>query len=174
MRRLSVGVALVGNSNVVFFDEPTTGLDPESRRQLWSIIQRARSDRALILTTHSMDEAEVLSDRIGILAMGKLCCLGTPNHLKNSMGNLYHLKINFEEEMMTAAENFVFSIFPSAKLVRNFKNNSEFYISADGILVSDIFAKLASDSASSGISNWSFSQVGLSEVFQAVVDNSHL
>jgi ABC-type multidrug transport system ATPase subunit len=56
-RRLSVAIALVGNPSVVFFDEPTTGLDPETRRQLWDVLLRIRHGRAVVLTTHSMEEA---------------------------------------------------------------------------------------------------------------------
>ena len=59
-RRLSVAVALVGDPEIVFLDEPSTGLDPDSRRQLWEVLLRVREEKILILTTHSMEEADVL------------------------------------------------------------------------------------------------------------------
>ena len=65
-RRLSVAISLVGNPSLIFLDEPTTGLDPENRRQLWNILVQCRKDRAMILTTHSMEEADVLCSKIGI------------------------------------------------------------------------------------------------------------
>lgn len=64
-RRLSVAISLVGDPKIIFLDEPTTGLDPENRRQLWDILVEARGGRAMVLTTHSMEEADVLCTRIG-------------------------------------------------------------------------------------------------------------
>lgn len=78
-RRLSIAISLVANPAIVFLDEPTTGLDPETRRQLWNILQDCKSNkkRAMVLTTHSMEEADVLCNRIGIVANGILRCIGT-------------------------------------------------------------------------------------------------
>jgi ABC-type multidrug transport system ATPase subunit len=78
-RRLSIAISLVANPKIVFLDEPTTGLDPETRRQLWNILQDCKNDkrRAIILTTHSMEEADVLCNRIGIVSDGILKCIGT-------------------------------------------------------------------------------------------------
>lgn len=78
-RRLSIAISLVANPKIVFLDEPTTGLDPETRRQLWNILQDCRNDkkRAIVLTTHSMEEADVLCNRIGIVNNGVLKCIGS-------------------------------------------------------------------------------------------------
>lgn len=81
-RRLSVAVALMGDPEVVYLDEPTTGMDPVSRRHVWDIIEEAKKGRAVILTTHSMEEADILGDRIGIMARGRLRCLGSSIRLK--------------------------------------------------------------------------------------------
>ena len=64
-RRLSVAIALVGNPRIIFLDEPTTGLDPENRRQLWDILVNCKKNKAMFLTTHSMEEADVICTRIG-------------------------------------------------------------------------------------------------------------
>lgn len=64
-RRLSIAIALVGDPKIIFLDEPSTGLDPENRRQLWNILVESRGKRAMVLTTHSMEEADVLCNRIG-------------------------------------------------------------------------------------------------------------
>ena len=82
-----MAIAFCGNSGVVFLDEPTTGLDPENRRHLWGVLQRARRDCCVILTTHSMEEADALCGRIGIMAYGSLRCLGTSLHLKHKFGD---------------------------------------------------------------------------------------
>lgn len=94
-RRLSIAISLVGDSKIVFLDEPTTGLDAASRRQIWAIIRRAKRGRAIILTTHSMDEAELLCNRIGILAHGNLRCIGNQQHLKSLFGEGVRLKVSY-------------------------------------------------------------------------------
>lgn len=86
-QRLAVACALVGNPELLFLDEPTTGLDPGSRRQLWEIIREIRAaGRTVLLTTHYMDEAERLCDRVAIVDMGKVIALGTPRELISSLG----------------------------------------------------------------------------------------
>ena len=97
-RRLSVAISLVGNPKIVFLDEPTTGLDPENRRQLWQILSEARGDKAMVLTTHSMEEADVLCSRIGVLTDGALRCIGPQTKLKNKYGGGYHLYINCHKD----------------------------------------------------------------------------
>lgn len=86
-QRLSVACALVGDPDLIFLDEPTTGLDPQSRRQLWDLIDTLRGlGRTIILTTHYMDEAERLCDRVAIVDRGKVIALGTPRELIRSLG----------------------------------------------------------------------------------------
>lgn len=92
-RRLSVACALLGDPKLVFLDEPTTGMDPVSRRQVWDIIERAKQGRAIILTTHSMEEADILGDRIAIMARGNLRCLGTSLRLKQKFGAGYQVQL---------------------------------------------------------------------------------
>src|SRR5687767_504514 len=85
-QRLAVACALVGDPELLFLDEPTTGLDPQSRRQLWSLIEDFRSmGRTVFLTTHYMDEAEKLCDRVAIVDHGRVIALGTPHELIESI-----------------------------------------------------------------------------------------
>lgn len=95
-RRLSIAISLVSDPKIIFLDEPTTGLDPDTRRQLWNILQDCKNqkDRAMVLTTHSMEEADVLCNRIGIVNNGVLTCLGTQTRLKQLYGGGYHLFVN--------------------------------------------------------------------------------
>jgi ABC-2 type transport system ATP-binding protein len=86
-QRLAVACALAGAPDLLFLDEPTTGLDPQSRRQLWSLLERFRSGGGtILLTTHYMDEAEILCDRVAIVDRGKVIALGTPRELIASLG----------------------------------------------------------------------------------------
>jgi ABC-2 type transport system ATP-binding protein len=86
-QRLAVATALVGNPQILFLDEPTTGLDPQSRRQLWEIVRAfQRGGGTVLLTTHYMDEAERLCDRIAIVDHGQVIALGTPAHLIARLG----------------------------------------------------------------------------------------
>lgn len=86
-QRLALACALVGDPDFLFLDEPTTGLDPQARRQLWDLIEKFKaSGRTILLTTHYMDEAEQLCDRIAIMDHGKVIALGTPRELIASIG----------------------------------------------------------------------------------------
>ncbi|MBI2797383.1 MAG: ABC transporter ATP-binding protein [Gemmatimonadetes bacterium] len=85
-QRLAVACAMVGEPELLFLDEPTTGLDPQSRRQLWELVERFKSTgRTVVLTTHYMEEAEVLCDRVAIVDHGKVIALGTPRELVASL-----------------------------------------------------------------------------------------
>jgi ABC-2 type transport system ATP-binding protein len=86
-QRLSVACAMAGRPELLFLDEPTTGLDPQSRRQLWGLLERFRAGGGTILiTTHYMDEAHALCDRVGIMDHGRLIALGTPASLVSALG----------------------------------------------------------------------------------------
>ncbi|NWH57817.1 ABCA3 protein, partial [Geococcyx californianus] len=101
-RKLSIGIALIGDSKasfsdwaqprtslpgaVVMLDEPTSGMDPASRRATWDLLQQQRSNRTILLTTHFMDEADLLGDRIAIMAKGELQCCGSSLFLKRKYG----------------------------------------------------------------------------------------
>ena len=85
-QRLAVACALVGNPQLLFLDEPTTGLDPQSRRQLWELIAKFQAEgRTIVLTTHYMEEAERLCDRVAIVDHGKIIALGSPRDLVDSI-----------------------------------------------------------------------------------------
>jgi ABC-2 type transport system ATP-binding protein len=97
-QRLAVACALVGDPELMFLDEPTTGLDPQSRRQLWEIIRDFRSQgRTVLLTTHYMDEAERLCDRVAVVDHGKVIALGSPAELIARLGGDHVIELAFAE-----------------------------------------------------------------------------
>jgi len=119
-RRLSVAISLVGDPKIIFLDEPTTGLDPENRRQLWDILVESRGKRAMVLTTHSMEEADVLCSRIGIITDGVLRTVGPQVRLKSLYGGGYHLYVNCHKENYIRQKEYVF-ILKTIIDYRNFK-----------------------------------------------------
>ena len=97
-QRLAVALAIVGDPKLLFLDEPTTGLDPQSRRQLWDLISRFRDEgRTILLTTHYMDEAERLCDRVAIVDHGRVIALDTPRALIASLGAEHVVGFKLEE-----------------------------------------------------------------------------
>jgi ABC-2 type transport system ATP-binding protein len=104
-QRLAVATALVGDPELLFLDEPTTGLDPQSRRQLWDILRGLRDQgRTILLTTHYMDEAERLCNRVAIVDHGKVIALGTPAELIARIGGDHFIEFQLEEPGSIADE----------------------------------------------------------------------
>uniref|UniRef100_A0A670YQ04 ATP-binding cassette sub-family A member 2 n=1 Tax=Pseudonaja textilis TaxID=8673 RepID=A0A670YQ04_PSETE len=92
-RKLSVAIAFVGGSRAVILDEPTAGVDPYARRAIWDLILKYKQGRTILLSTHHMDEADLLGDRIAIISHGKLKCCGSPLFLKSTYGDGYKLTV---------------------------------------------------------------------------------
>ena len=134
-RKLSISIALVGGSEIVFLDEPSSGMDITSRRKLWDILKRCMNNRIIILTTHYMEEAAVLGNRVGIISEGELQCLGTPLFLINCFGEYFTLsfRINANTQVDKIIE------FVNAKFIENgvkhilFTEEVSFQINRKGI-----------------------------------------
>ena len=87
-------MSLVGNSKIIFLDEPTSGMDAFSRRSIWDILEKIKNDkRTIILTTHHLDEAEILANRIGIMSKGELLAVGSSEFIKKKFGEGYNLRL---------------------------------------------------------------------------------
>ncbi|RWS10623.1 ATP-binding cassette sub-family A member 1-like protein [Dinothrombium tinctorium] len=114
-RKLCLGIALIGDTKIVILDEPTSGMDPDARRTVWDLLQSVRKERTILITTHFMEEADALADRIAIMAQGEVKCCGTPMFLKRIFGSGYQLRIakeaDFNQEQVTA---LVHRYFPNA------------------------------------------------------------
>ena len=92
-RKLSILLAFIGNSHTVILDEPTSGVDPYARKQIWDFLSQQKTGRTVMLSTHHMDEAEVLGDRLAIISKGKLLCCGSFDYLKGKFGRGHHLTV---------------------------------------------------------------------------------
>ncbi|XP_063401544.1 phospholipid-transporting ATPase ABCA1-like [Mytilus trossulus] len=90
-RKLSIAIAFVGDAKTVILDEPTAGVDPQARRAIWELLIKFKKNRTIILSTHHMDEADILGDRIAIISQGRLLCCGSSLYLKSQYGNGYYL-----------------------------------------------------------------------------------
>lgn len=176
-RRLSLGMSLCGDPAVVLMDEPTTGLDPTSRRQVWTIIQKQKEQgRCIILTTHSLDEADVLCDRIGIVQT-TLKAIGTSHHLKQKFGQSFRLTLNYNPDVPDAVaqvEKFIKeNICRSAKSSSQYIGNLNFDLLKEDVKldISSIFAAIEDFKSQSGnlVQEYNFSQTTLEDVFMSIV-----
>ncbi|KRX85323.1 ATP-binding cassette sub-family A member 3 [Trichinella sp. T6] len=118
-RKLCVAIALIGGSEVVLLDEPTTGMDPRARHDAWQLLLEEKQYRTMLLTTHFMEEADLLGDRIAVLSNGTLQCCGTSFFLKRQFGDGYRLKVIFKyagkekaEQLLKLIEEYI----PGAQL----------------------------------------------------------
>ncbi|CAH8265610.1 unnamed protein product [Arabidopsis lyrata] len=125
-RKLSLGIALIGNSKIIILDEPTSGMDPYSMRLTWQLIKKIKKGRIILLTTHSMDEAEELGDRIGIMANGSLKCCGSSIFLKHHYGVGYTLTLVKTSPAVSVAARIVHRHIPSATCVSEVGNEISF------------------------------------------------
>ncbi|KAL4218636.1 ATP-binding cassette sub- A member 2 [Mactra antiquata] len=117
-RKLSTAIALIGNPSLILMDEPTTGMDPYSRRFLWDVIQHlVRQGMSVVFSSHSMEECETLCSRLTIMAKGQLKCLGSVQHLKDKFGNGYTLTLTLRSSnTVTTVREYIENTIPTCKL----------------------------------------------------------
>jgi len=114
-RKLSVAISMIGNSKVVMLDEPTSGMDTTARRRLWDMLKKNKGDKIVILTTHYMDEADILGDRIAIMSEGDVQCTGSSLFLKKRYGAGYNLVIAKQvREPLPEVDKFIMARLPDA------------------------------------------------------------
>ncbi|EFH41012.1 hypothetical protein ARALYDRAFT_496340 [Arabidopsis lyrata subsp. lyrata] len=164
-RRLSVAISLIGNPKVVYMDEPSTGLDPASRKNLWTVIQRAKQNTAIILTTHSMEEAEFLCDRLGIFVDGGLQCVGNPKELKGRYGGSYVFTMTSSIEHEEKVERMVRHISPNAKRVYHLAGTQKFEIPKQEVMIADVFLMVEKAKRKFTVFAWGLADTTLEDVF---------
>jgi len=175
-RRLSIGISIICDPKVLFLDEPTTGLDPETRQQIWRVIEKIKVGRAIILTTHSMEEADALATRIGIMSSGKLLCLGSQLRLKNIYGDGLQLKVTVDPAVdPEAANRFVQEMVcrnARRMTVEGLRNQTFILPRQEKVSVPEVFRVMETKSAAAGIFEWSLTHTSLEDVFINLVTNA--
>ena len=173
-RKLCIAIALIGNPKIIILDEPSSGVDPYARRQLWSLLQSYKKDRIIILSTHFMDEADLLADRKAIIANGKLRCVGSSLFLKNRFGIGYHLTVDIKKGSDVDVVNaLIQSTIESAQIDR-FTSSEVYYIlpPKETQLFPKLFHELEQNISedNSLIKSFGISMTTLEEVFLKIGD----
>ena len=141
-RRISILLSTVGNPNVVFLDEPSTGLDPVNRRFIWNMIKEIKKKSSVILTTHSMSEAEFLSDRICVIKKGIMQCIGTSLDLKNIYGEGYILTFICEKDCQEKVKEIILGLSDNINIISSKGGNLMFTLGFDKIGELNWFIKI--------------------------------
>uniref|UniRef100_A0A4W4H5D2 ABC transporter domain-containing protein n=1 Tax=Electrophorus electricus TaxID=8005 RepID=A0A4W4H5D2_ELEEL len=166
-RKLSIGIALIGDSKVVMLDEPTSGMDPSARRATWDLLQGEKRGRTILLTTHFMDEADLLGDRIAIMAGGELQCCGSPLFLKNKYGAGYHMVIVKDALCnVSAITHLVHMYVPKATLESSAGAELSYILPKESTSRFELlFAELEMNREELGIASYGASVTTMEEVF---------
>ncbi|XP_075213435.1 phospholipid-transporting ATPase ABCA1-like isoform X2 [Lycorma delicatula] len=182
-RKLSIAVAFIGGSKTVILDEPTSGVDPYSRRSIWELLMKYKKGRTVVLTTHYMDEADLLGDRIAIVANGQLQCCGSSLFLKNRFGSGYYLTIDMnrnggslstESQDFHEVHNHIQGIVPSAQFLEQI-GTELVYILPQRDKIEEfryLFVSLDKNKTSLNIASYGISDTSLEEIFLRVAERA--
>lgn len=169
-RKLSLAIALIGKPEVLMLDEPTSGMDPESRREMWDLLLSLRGERTIMITTHFMEEADVLGDRIAIMDHGHVSCYGTTLFLKKLYGTGYSLTVM--KDMNADAQNitsFIREHIPNVE-VKNLLPGQVTYNLPQEMTsnFASLFAVLETKKSNLGIKGFGIACTSMEEVFLKV------
>ncbi|NWV78424.1 ABCA6 protein, partial [Dasyornis broadbenti] len=165
-RKLSIGIAMLGNPQVLLLDEPTAGLDPLSRHQVWSLLREQRAGRVILFSTQFMDEADILADRKAFISHGRLKCVGSSLFLKRKWGICYHLRIHVSESCdLEDVTSLVKGYIPNATFSGHSQDELRYKLPLENVnKFPDLFSGLDSCSGQ-GIINYGVSMTSLEDVF---------
>ncbi|XP_037547640.1 ATP-binding cassette sub-family A member 5 [Nematolebias whitei] len=165
-RKLSVGIAILGDPKILLLDEPTAGMDPCSRHQVWSLLKSRQPGRVIVLSTHYMDEADILADRKAVISQGQLKCLGSSLYLKIKCGVGYHLRMSIAEGCDAEKVSSLIQLHvPKAELSRRHEAELTFTLPLESVdTFPDLFTELDSQPRL-GIINYGVSMTTLEDVF---------
>ncbi|XP_058181554.1 ABC transporter A family member 10-like [Rhododendron vialii] len=164
-RRLSVAISLIGDPKVVYMDEPSTGLDPASRSELWKVVMRAKRNRVVILTTHSTEEAEHLCDRLGIFVDGSLQCIGNAKQLKARYGGFYVFTITTSPDHEQEVERLVRRLSPSANKTYHLSGTQKFELPKNDVKIADMLEIVEVAKGKFTVQAWGIADTTLEDVF---------
>ncbi|NXX32214.1 ABCA9 protein, partial [Nicator chloris] len=165
-RKLSIGIAMLGSPQVLLLDEPTAGLDPLSRHQVWSLLREQRAGRVILFSTQFMDEADILADRKAFISHGRLKCVGSSLFLKKKWGICYHLRIHVSESCdLENLTSLVKGYIPNATFSGHTQYELRYKLPLENVnKFPDLFSGLDSCSEQ-GIINYGVSMTTLEDVF---------
>lgn len=170
-RKLSIAIALCGDPKLVLLDEPSSGLDPEARREIWDIINDARVGRSFVITTHNMEEADILCSRIAIVTRGKLACVGNQQFLKNKFGKGYALNITCKPGVSEhLVHQHLIELLPGLNLDRSYPGQLSYLIENQDFNIGRVFSVMKDNKEPLGIQDYSLSQTSLEEVFLKILE----
>uniref|UniRef100_H0XHS8 ABC transporter domain-containing protein n=1 Tax=Otolemur garnettii TaxID=30611 RepID=H0XHS8_OTOGA len=169
-RRLNIAIALMGNSSVVFLDEPSAGMDPVGKHLLWEAVSWiCKTGKVIIIASHSMEECEAFCTRLAIMVKGKFMCLGSPQELKNKFGNIYTLtakiKINTEEDKIEEFKEFIKAVFPGSIINQEYQGILGYYIPSQEICWGKVFNVLEEAKVMFNLEDYSVHQISLEQIF---------
>ena len=169
-RKLCIAIALIGNSQLVLLDEPTSGMDVISKRKLWNFLKEFKNDKIIILTTHSLDEAEYLGDRIGIMSSGQFICSGSSSYLKSKYpcGFNLNLLVNseiFDLEKKRELFNELVKYEPNLSIKISSKAIFSINIESNNKNIKQIFEVIEKNRDKFGIEDYTVSSTTLEDVF---------
>ncbi|PNX74287.1 ABC transporter A family member 7-like protein [Trifolium pratense] len=153
-------------------DEPSSGLDPASRKCLWNAIRLAKRDRAIILTTHSMEEAEALCDRLGIFVDGSLQCIGNPKELKARYGGTYVFTMTTSSDHEKGVENMVRKLTPNANKIYHLSGTQKFELPKEEVKIANVFQAVEVAKRNFTVFAWGLADTTLEDVFIKVARNA--
>uniref|UniRef100_H2YX25 ABC transporter domain-containing protein n=1 Tax=Ciona savignyi TaxID=51511 RepID=H2YX25_CIOSA len=166
-RKLSAAIAFIGCPPVVFLDEPTAGMDPLSRRFLWSRISEVVSNgRCIVLTSHSMEECEALCSRLAIMVNGSFKCIGSPQHLKNRYGEGYTITVKVSDgtENLENVQAFIQEAFPNCVVKESHSSMIMYQVPLEDMNLSFLFDEMERNKSRLSIEDYSVNQTTLDEV----------
>uniref|UniRef100_A0A8C8UED2 ATP-binding cassette, sub-family A member 16 n=1 Tax=Peromyscus maniculatus bairdii TaxID=230844 RepID=A0A8C8UED2_PERMB len=169
-RRLSTAVALMGKSSVVFLDEPSTGMDPVAQHLLWDTVTWiCKTGKAIIITSHRMEECEALCTRLAIMLKGRFTCLGSPQHVRKRFGHVYTLtvKINIakDEDKIAEFKKFIQTTFPGNIKNQEFQGIIGYYIPSKEVCWGKVFEIMEEAKVLFNLEDYSVKQVTLEQIF---------
>ncbi|NWQ92203.1 ABCAA protein, partial [Burhinus bistriatus] len=172
-RKLSIGIAMLGNPQVLLLDEPTAGLDPLSRHQVWSLLKEHRAGRVILFSTQFMDEADILADRKAFISHGRLKCVGSSLFLKKKWGIGYHLRIHVSESCdLENVTSLVKRYIPNVIFSGHSQYELRYKLPLENVnKFPDLFSGLDSCS-DKGIINYGVSMTTLEDVFLRVEEEA--
>ena len=170
-RNLSIGISIVGSPDVVFLDEPSSGLDLLARRQLWTCIADVAIDRSIILTTHHLEEVDALAHKVAIMSSGRMRCVGSLQHLKSKFSTGYTLQFRLPSDSQAAQQQHLASGLPGIVLEEEDFGRAVYHLPgpmAALFKMSTIFGVLQELDSSLGIEDYGVSQTTLEDVFMRI------